>query len=740
MKQLLSNIFYSFPIQLFILHFRKYQVLLVFWYLLASTINSGFMKNFGADALFFAPEYLGNVNALGAAIVGVAMGVFMMCWNITTFILHSKRCKFLATTSKPFLKYCINNAILPLLFIIFYFIRLIPFNQHKELMSAGEIVIVISGITGGFILLLFFSFAYFFGAEKTILRSIAPIVGNPKQFNQSYNPAENPQREGFGMKVGHYFTGRFRLRKARNVSHYSQDFLDMIFKRHHISAIISIVLAFIFLACIGFFLDNKFFQVPAAASIFIFFAVMTAVIGALTYFLQSWSLPFVFILIFFLDVLYEKDIIDPRNKAYGLNYTNKNDRPVYGKQSLQQLCTPDKIAADKLNMLAILESWKKKQTTAKPVMIFVNVSGGGLRSGTFVMNTLQQLDSITNGKLMQHTMLISGASGGMLAATYYRELYRANLTSGTKVNLHHANFTKNIAEDLLNPVFSSMLARDIFSPAQKFTVGHYKYVKDRGYAFEQKLNENSHGLFNTQIKDFAADEKAANVPLIIFNSTISRDGRKMMIASQPLSFMMKPLLYTNDTTASPDAVDFNAMFAKQDPQNIRLLTVLRMNATFPYVLPNVWLPSQPVIDVMDAGLRDNFGQETTLRFIENFKEWIQQNTGGVIILQLRDRMKDNWQQTFESVGVTDVLIKPATMLQHNWYKLQDYAETDQYSYMHDELDSVLHRITFMYVPEKEEKGAALNFHLTAREKRDIMASFNNSFNQDAMRKLMELLK
>ena len=106
MKQLLNNIFYSFPVQLFILHFRKYQVLLVFWYVLGSTINSGFMKNFGADALFFAPEYLGNVNALGAAIVGIAMGVFMMSWNITTFILHSKRCKFLATTSKPFLKYC----------------------------------------------------------------------------------------------------------------------------------------------------------------------------------------------------------------------------------------------------------------------------------------------------------------------------------------------------------------------------------------------------------------------------------------------------------------------------------------------------------------------------------------------------------------------------------------------------------------------------------------------------------
>ena len=62
MKQLLKDIYYSFPVQLFILHFRKYQILLLFWFVLASTINSNFMKNYGADALFFSPEYLGSVN------------------------------------------------------------------------------------------------------------------------------------------------------------------------------------------------------------------------------------------------------------------------------------------------------------------------------------------------------------------------------------------------------------------------------------------------------------------------------------------------------------------------------------------------------------------------------------------------------------------------------------------------------------------------------------------------------
>ena len=66
----------------------------------------------------------------------------------------------------------------------------------------------------------------------------------------------------------------------------------------------------------------------------------------------------------------------------------------------------------------------------------------------------------------------------------------------------------------------------------------------------------------------------------------------------------------------PDVIDFASFFAKQNPYNLRMLTAMRMNATFPIVLPNVWLPSNPVIDVMDAGLRDNYGQETSLDFLK----------------------------------------------------------------------------------------------------------------------------
>ncbi len=291
---------------------------------------------------------------------------------------------------------------------------------------------------------------------------------------------------------------------------------------------------------IGFFLDHKIFQVPAAASILILFALLIAFIGALSYFMRSWSILFVIFLFIILNILYEYDIIDPRNKAFGLDYTH-TVRPDYSLKALEALNTPDKVEADKNNMVGILNRWKAKQEDKKPLMIVFNFSGGGVRSATFAMNILQQLDSISGGTIMKKTVLMSGASGGMLAAAYFRELVRER-ANGQNIDLQNKRYINNISKDLLNPVFSSMIARDLLSPAQKFSVGPYRYVKDRGYAFEEKLNSNTRGILDKNIGFYKDDEKKANIPLMILNSVITRDLKKMMVSTQPISFMMQPCL------------------------------------------------------------------------------------------------------------------------------------------------------------------------------------------------------
>ena len=77
---------------------------------------------------------------------------------------------------------------------------------------------------------------------------------------------------------------------------------------------------------------------------------------------------------------------------------------------------------------------------------------------------------------MKKTFLITGASGGMIGATYFRELYRQNV-KGKPINLQDKKYVDNIAGDLLNPIFSSFVSRDIIAPAQKFKVNPYTYVR-----------------------------------------------------------------------------------------------------------------------------------------------------------------------------------------------------------------------------------------------------------------------
>ena len=739
MKIYLRGILYSFPVQLLFLHFRKHQILLLFWFLLFSTVDSNFLQIYGADSLFLAPEYLGNVNVFGAAIVGISIGMFIMSWNITGFILFSRHFNFLAATTNPFLKYCINNFCIPFVFLIFYFFNAWEFDRYKELIPVTEILILAVGFLCGLIFILAVSFIYFFQADKTILRQLMPVMNNPKEYSTYLNPTQSPSFESRIIKVEWYLDSLWSVYKVRDVSHYTRNFIENILKRHHFPAILSVFFAFLFLIIIGVFLDAQFFQLPAAASITVFFAILIGVFGAFSYFLQTWGLPFFVFVIIAFNFSYKQGWIDPRNKAYGLNYENKSERPEYSRDALLALTSAENINADSVNMIQILEKWKAKQTDTKPLMVVINTSGGGHRSASFTMSVLQRLDSITNGQWMSNTFLITGASGGMIGASYIRELYLRRLQN-EKINLQSSKYVDDITADLLNPLFTAFVARDIISPALKFKIGHYQYVKDRAYSFETKLNESTSGFLDKSLLAYKKVEANAEIPLMFFNSVITRDGRQVLISTQPVRFMMSDYYDTSRiSNIGPDVIDFISFFKKQDPFNLRVLSALRMNATFPMVLPNVWLPSNPIIDVMDAGIRDNFGSETTLRFLNFFDEWIKKNTRGVLLIQLLDRPVGAWADPYSTYNFTDHFTKPFLVLQHNWPNMQEYFQNNMLSYYSGNQEIPVHKIIFQYAAENTNNKVAISFHLTQREKIHIMKSPDSPFNQKGFKRVLELL-
>ena len=742
MRSIWLGFYRSFPVQLVLLHVRKYQVLLIFWWIVGSAVAGQFMSSFGSDTLFLAPEYRGQVDFVSALFVGMGLAIFIMSWNITTFILFSRYFKFLATTSHPFLKYCLNNALIPLAFLVFYFVKAYIFERYRELMTPVQIVYMMSGFLIGLVLLLIFSFGYFFGANRTIFRELGPPEADADRLRKQYRAWRQPPRAPSHelTRVDWYFTSLTRLKAPRDVSHYSDVFLDRVFKRHHFAAILSILLAFLLLMAVGYFMDNPYLQIPAAASTLIFFALLIAASAAFVYWLGGWSIPAALVLLVGLNLLFAYNILDTRNKLYGLDYKHDQPTPVYSRDSILALCTPVRLDSDEAGMIRILDRWKARQENPRPTLFLINVSGGGTRAATFTMCVLQKLDSLMGGQLLRRTFLITGASGGMLGATYFRELYR-HKQRGEPINLEDSTYVDNISMDLLNPLFSSFVTRDILAPAQSFSVSPYTYVKDRGYAFEEQLNRNTGNILDQRLGDYTVEERAARLPLIIYNGTISRDGRRMMFSTQPISFLMQSVPDSaKGLYADPDAIDFGTFFRRQDPGNIRVLSALRVGATFPYVLPNVWLPSFPVIDLMDAGLRDNYGQETTMRFLQVFDTWLRDNTSGVIFLQIKDRRGNDWADDFSSQDFTQFFTRPFLTLQYNWPKLQDYSQDQLLSAGVEAFHFPFKKITFTYVPAGGSQYAPLNFHLTAREKLSVISSLESPEVQASLKGLEGLLK
>ncbi|RAJ85571.1 patatin-like phospholipase [Chitinophaga dinghuensis] len=740
LKLLLIKTYYSFPIQLLLLHFRKYQILLVFWVILFSTINGGFAKVFGGDALFLAPEYLGKVNFYSTAILGMATGTFIMSWHITTFILHTSRFKFLATTSQPFFRYCLNNSIIPLTFLFCVLVRGWEYQRYEQLSTIPEILLLGEGYISGVLFIIFFSFFYFFNADKNIGRRLERRFGNPRQFLRTIlKPTQEPDENA--LPVNNYFSTPWKVRRARKVDHYNKHYLDSILKQHHFAAMITVGCALIVMLVLASMMDHPIFRIPAGASVLVFFAFLIGVAGAFSYMLQTWSIPILLVLLYGLNWLVEHDIVDNRNKAYGLNYREKQGRPEYSPQALQQFFTKERADGDKQFTLEVLKKWRAKfPANQNPPLIVMNFSGGGSRSATWTINVLQRLDSLLHGQLMPHTVLMTGASGGMMGATYFRELYYQQ-TLGKPIRLTDSIYAERVSKDLLNPVFTAMAVNDFIAPVWSFKIGANHYAKDRGYAFEMQLNQNTDYVLNKSIRDYRIPELNAIIPMLIWNATINADGRRLIISPLPVSYLCAPQYkYPTRQVRDVDGVDFSQYFARQDALDLRITSAIRMCATFPYVLPNAFLPSNPIVDVMDAGIRDNFGQQTTLRYLYTFREWINENTSGVIYLQLRDTRKNDITPIKKTKDLGDLVFEPLFTMQQHWSAMQDFDQDDLVNYMEGYFPNKFHRVIFQYVPQRQDKAAALSWHLTSREKLDIADAIENPANQSALDFVVKLMK
>jgi hypothetical protein len=740
-----QSIYYSFPVQLLIMHVKRHQLLLAIWVLFFLTVTGRFGSNLGIPYLFWDPEYLGSVGYLSFAIVGMAFGGFLVTWNITSYLLNSYRFPFLASLRWPVAVFTLNNFLLPLAFLITYGVHFMRFQRRNEFITEPNLILNMAGFFAGMALILLITTLYFSSTNQNIEGYLKRQAKKKKVSNirrtilmKRNNRWEALRKDMDICRVDSYFSFRFRFRPTRGVEHYDEKVVKSVFRQHHLNALLIQLGTLTILVGVGVFMENPASIIPAAASSFLLFSAIVAMLGVFRFWMGGWSTTIFLLFLFGVNVVSRWDLFDYENRAYGLSY--EGNPVLYSLATLDSLSTPERMQADYDHGIEILENWlaittEERTPGYKPKMVIVNASGGGLRTAMFATGVLQVADTLTNGEFMERTAFVSGASGGMLGLAYYRELYlRKQL--GRKVELASTEYTLKIGQDLLNPIMFMTTTTDIFVPWQRFKYNGNVYLKDRAYLFEKQFNENTDYILDKPLEDYREVEYQAMIPMMVTAGAITNDSRKLLFSPQPISYLMKSV---SDYEGGPkffiDAVDYGALFAESNPYEVRFTSLLRMNATYPYILPQVSLPTKPEIRVIDAGIVDNYGLSTSIRFVDVFSEWIMENTSGVVFVEIRDNQKFSKVEENEKTTYLSKLLNPIGNVYSNLTTMQDYADDVQLDLLREKLDGKVEMVRFEYIPSVEDEKASMSFHLTTKEKVDIIESLSNPANAERFRKL-----
>ena len=186
-----------------------------------------------------------------------------------------------------------------------------------------------------------------------------------------------------------------------------------------------------------------------------------------------------------------------------------------------------------------------------------------------------------------------------------------------------------------------------------------------------------------------------------------------------------------------NGVEFSRFFKNQNAENIKLTSALRMNSAFPYVMPAVSLPSEPAIEVMDAGIRDNYGVMNSIQFLFSFKDWIDTNTSGVVFLQIRDTHKHLKVENNSIKTIVEKLMAPMRNVSGNFIIMQDY-NFDRYLQYAKDIVNVSMDVVIFQMPETEDR-VSLSWHLTEKEKHFLRDAALNSENKKMLDKLIQLM-
>ncbi|GAB3217445.1 patatin-like phospholipase family protein [Algoriphagus aestuariicola] len=746
-----ERILYSFPVQLFLLHLRKNLALVLVWVVLLGVILEHFGVVLGIPFLFLDPEYLHQVSWLSFFLIGVGMAILTMAFHMTTYIMDGRQFKFLAVVPKPFIHFCINNSLIPLIFYIVYSVKFVIFQLDNDLASNWEVVKFYAGFSLGGLVSYSLIFGYFAWTNKDFFVLFAGTLDKrlrKVRFTRANVLSQYKELKIVKDEVSSYFNLGLKLVPVRpDISRFETRKLLRVFDQNHLNLFLIQIFLILFVLFLGFFKEKEILQFPAAMSVTLLLAILVMLVGAMSFWLRSWATLVVFLLLITINYLSNVSFLNRPHEAYGIDYGAKP--APYTLARLDSLTHPDTLRKDRENTIRILENWKAKfPADSLPKFVIVAASGGGQRAALWTLHVLQTIHEKTQGQITKHTELYTGASGGVIGEAFFREIYLRSLTDPA-FDPKDPKYLAQISDDNLNPILFTLLVNDLLIRNQRFEYRGYSHLKDRGYAFENQLNINTKKILDKPLESYRTPEAKGQIPLLPVTALVTNDGRKLVISPHSMSYLGSSIMGKSGADEKKQSIDFLRFFVRHNSGNLRFLSALRMSATFPFITPNVELPSTPTMETMDTGLSDNFGVQDALRFLYVFQDWISKNTSGVVLVTIRDSEKSTEIPQTEPPRIFEKIFTPLKNIYINWDNLQTIQNEVLFNYMNESMPFELERVEFEYAPEQVQieeltgsqetmQRASLNWRLTAKEKRSIINSIGSYKNRQSIEKVQRI--
>ncbi len=701
-------------------------------------ITGNFGSKYGIPTLFFSPEYLHKVNFFSYFLLGISFGIFFIAFHISGYVTNAYLFPFLATVKNPFYKFSLNNLLIPVTFIISYYIQSINFQINVQLYSIFETAFNCFGLFVGITLLYFISFSWF-KARNIDLNILEEKIKNRKKkvpktlekirnLDEEWKKTHTPDAANRFWTVKTYLKNPVKIKRTQLFQHYDSKKIQKVLAHNHNDAIIYSGILIFFIFILGLYKEISVFILPAAVSIMLLISFIAISFATVYTFFKEWS-AFVFIILIVLFAYANQNgLLDYHQSAYGINYKIENK-----ENEISSVIDYKKIQKeDYLKVLKILEKRKQNliNSNQKVSFVFINTAGGGLKASVWTYAISAYLDIITDGHFFEHTQLITGASGGMLGAAYARELYYEKISHKIKT-WHNDTTLNNLSKDMLNPVLFSYVSSDIFYISRKFKYNNNFYYKDRAYMLEKSFNEHTHYVLDKPMSAYKKPEQNALIPMMIFSPAEIENGRKVLISSSGISFLSNNFKTIQNHNKKVN-IDFNTKYRNYGADNLRFTTAVRMSASFPFISPYVSLPGNDHLKLSDAGMNDNYGLSTSLQFLSVFSEWFIKNTDKIIFINISCDGENSRPSDFNFLSD---LTEPFQGALNNYFNFQRMNSEQLFLQTQKKLRD---KVTFVNLQiNSEKRHISVSWHLTNREKEIISKAVNNSFNQIEIQKFLQ---